>query len=180
MRKSFIVTILMFITLQGTVQAGAARGCANVSALVETPVSALLANPAVPTPNAVRLAAQFHDCLTSRNICGIVSRSQNDGETLITADTTRDLPSASERALFILRSIPRLRNDSNQYCLVAQRAASAPLQQWIVYGWVIPANAGPILPLQKQSLDDTSAAHGESLRALAAALWSFAERMSGQ
>jgi hypothetical protein len=181
MRTSFVVTSITLIGLHGTVHAGAPRGCANVSAQAEAPVRALLVSPASPTPDSARLIAQFRACLTSRNICGIVSKTQGDTKTLITAEATRDLPGASEQAVLLLRSIPRLRSDSNQYCLVAQRAAAAPsAQQWIVYGWVIPANAGPVLPLQKQALDNAGAVHGESLRALAAALWSFAERMSGQ
>src|SRR5580698_7566532 len=181
MRTSIVVTSITLIALHGTVNAGVPRGCANVSALVEAPVRALLANPALPTHDSARLVGQFRACLTTQNICGIVSKAQDGAKTVITAEATRDLPGASEQAVLLLRSIPRLRSDSNQYCLVAQRAAAAPsAQQWIVYGWVIPANAGPVLPLQKQALDNAGAVHGESLRALAAALWSFAERMSGQ
>lgn len=180
MRTSIVITSITLIALHGPVHAGTARGCANVSALAEGPVRAVLANPASPTADSARLFAQFRACLSSQNICGIVSKTRDDTKALITAEATRDLPAVPEQAVLLLRSIPRLRSDSNQYCLVAQRVAAAPAsQQWAVYGWVIPANNGPVLPLQKQSLDNTGV-HGESLRALAAALWSFAQRMSGQ
>jgi hypothetical protein len=79
------------------------------------------------------------------------------------------------------RSIPRVRNDSNQYCLVSEKfTATTSEQQWDVYGWVIAPNASETLPLQRQVLDYKALSDPRSLRGLAAALWFFAERMSGQ
>jgi hypothetical protein len=83
--------------------------------------------------------------------------------------------------IFLVRSIPRVRNDSNQYCLVSEKFGGATsAQQWDVYGWVIAPNASEVLPLEKQVLDYKAVSDPGSLRALAAALWFFAERMSGQ
>jgi hypothetical protein len=168
MRTSLIVGITL-IVLPGIVQAQSPRACAQVSALVEASVRPLFADPAARA------------CLATRNICSLVSKPQNEGTTLITAEATRDVPAASGQPALLVRSIPRLRNDSNQYCLVAQRVADVPSAPvWVVFGWVIPANAGPVLPLQRQPLDTRTSASNASLRALAAALWSFAGRMSGQ
>jgi hypothetical protein len=108
-------------------------------------------------------------------------------EALVAGDVTADLPiqyvsvQGKSSVIFLVRSIPRVRNDSNQYCLVSEkfgRATSA--QQWDVYGWVIVPNASEALPLEKQVLDYKAMSDPRSLRALAAALWLFAERMSGQ
>jgi hypothetical protein len=83
--------------------------------------------------------------------------------------------------VFLVRSIPHIRNDANQYCLVSEKLeGAASEQQWNVYGWVIAPNAGETLPLQRQMLEDNSASDPRSLRGLAAALWFFAERMSGR
>jgi hypothetical protein len=54
------------------------------------------------------------------------------------------------------------------------------VQQLDVYGWVIAPNASEALPLRKQVLDDKAISDPKSLRSLAAALWFFAERMSGR
>jgi hypothetical protein len=83
--------------------------------------------------------------------------------------------------IFLVRSIPRVRNDSNKYCLVSEQFSGATsVQQWDVYGWVIAPNASEVLPLQRQVLDYKAVSDPRSLRGLAAALWFFAERMSGQ
>jgi hypothetical protein len=54
------------------------------------------------------------------------------------------------------------------------------VQQLDVSGWVIAPNASEALPLRKQVLDDKAISDPKSLRSLAAALWFFAERMSGR
>jgi hypothetical protein len=102
-------------------------------------------------------------------------------------DVTADLPAqylpgqGELSAILLVRSIPRVRNDSNQYCLVSEKFARATsVQQWDVYGWVIAPGGGEPLPLQRQVLDYKAESDPGSLRGLAAALWVFAERMSGQ
>jgi hypothetical protein len=83
--------------------------------------------------------------------------------------------------IFLARSIPRVRNDSNQYCLVSEKQSGASaLQQWEVYGWVIAPNARRALPLERQTLDSKAMPDPRSLRGVASALWFFAARMSGQ
>jgi len=57
---------------------------------------------------------------------------------------------------------------------------AASEQQWDIYGWVIAPNASEALPLQRQVLEYKAVSDPGSLRSLAAALWFFAERMSGQ
>ena len=182
MRVPLAVTAILMIAPHGTVNAGPVRACAQVSARVAAAVRPLFANLDEGGPDATRLVAELRACLSSRNICTVVSDGRYGKEALVAGDVStdlppRDLPEQGESpVIFLVRSIPRVRNDSNQYCLVSERpTAATAVQQWNVYGWVIAPNAGEVLPLQKQSQSDP-----RSLRGLAAALWFFAERMSGQ
>jgi len=187
MRIPLAITSIGLIALHGTANAGPLRACAQVSGLVAGAVRPLLANLAEPQPDAPELRAQLRSCLSSRNICGVVYDTRYGKEALVAGDVTADLPEqfmsgqGKASVIFLARSIPRVRNDSNQYCLVSERISEATsLQQWDVYGWVIAPNASETLPLQRQVLDDKTLSDPRSLRGLAAALWFFAERMSGQ
>jgi hypothetical protein len=187
MRIPLAITSVALIALHGTVNAGSLRACAQVSALVVEAVSPLLANPAEPQPDAPQIRAQFRACLSSRNICSVVYDTRYGKEALVAGDVTADLPTqylsgqGKASVIFLVRSIPRVRNDSNQYCLVSEQFSGATsLQQWDVYGWVIAPSASETLPLQRQVLDYKAESDPRSLRGLAAALWFFAERMSGQ
>jgi len=178
---------IALIALHGTVNAAPARACAQVSALVEGAVRPLFAPLPEPTPDGAQLPAQFRSCLSSKNICSVVSSAAHGGQALVAGDVTADLPAqyVSEQGkspvIFLVRSIPRVRNDSNQYCLVSEKlSATTSVQQWDVYGWVIAPNNSELLPLQRQVLDDKAESDPRSLRGLAAALWFFAGRMSGQ
>jgi hypothetical protein len=187
MRITLATTTIALIALHGTVNAVPLRACAQVSALVEGAVRPLFANLAELHHDAVQLRAQFRSCLSSRNICSVVHNAAHGKQALVAGDVTADLPEqyVSEQdkssVVFLVRSIPRVRNDSNQYCLVSEGFSGATsVQQWNVYGWVIAPNAGEPLPLQRQLLNDRAESDPRSLRGLAAALWFFAERMSGQ
>jgi hypothetical protein len=187
MRVPLAITSIALIALHGTVNAGPLRACAQVSALVDGAVHPLLANLAEPHPDATQLRAQFRACLSSRNICSVVYNARYGKEALVAGDVTADLPAqylseqGESSVIFLVRSIPRVRNDSNQYCLVSEKFSGATsVQQWDVYGWVIAPNASEALPLPRQVLDYKAVSDPRSLRVLAAALWFFAERMSGQ
>jgi hypothetical protein len=187
MRIPLAVTSIALIALHGPVNAEPLRACEQVSALVNGAVRPLLANLAEPQPDATQLVAQFRACLSSRNICSVAYNTRYGKEALVAGDVTADLPpqylseQSKSSVILLVRSIPRVRNDSNQYCLVSEKLAGATsVQQWDVYGWVIAPNASQALPLQRQVLDDKAVSHPRSLRGLAAALWFFAERMSGQ
>ena len=184
MRISLAVATIA-LALHGTVNAGPLRGCAQVSALVDGAARHLLAI-SEPQTDAAQLRSRFDSCLRSRNICGVVHNA-NGKDALAAGDISADLPvlSMSEQGnssiIFLVRSIPRVRNDSNQYCLVSEKLNGvASPEQWDVYGWVIAPNSNEPLPLQREVLDYKSVSHPGSLRGLAAALWFFAERMSGQ
>jgi len=179
MRIELATTSIALFALQGTVNAGPLRACAQVAPRVDVAVRPLLAKPAETRSDAEQLRA----CLSSRNICSVVHNARDGREALVAADTTTDLPAQNlswqgkSLVTFLVRSIPRVRNDSNQYCLISEQlSGAASAKQWYVYGWVIPPNATETLPLQKQILESDP----RSLRGLAAALWYFAERMSGQ
>ena len=185
MRIPLAVTSITLIALHGPVSAGPLRACEQVSALVDGAVRPLLANEL--QPDATQLLAQFRACLSSRNICSVVYNTRYRKETLVAGDVTADLApqyvseQGKSSVIFLVRSIPRVRNDSNQYCLVSEKVSGATsVQQWDVYGWVIAPNASEALPLQRQVLDYKVVTDPRSLRGLAAALWFFAERMSGQ
>jgi hypothetical protein len=185
MRISLAVTTIA-LALHGAVNAAPVRGCAQVSALVDAAVRPLLANPAEPQRDAAQLRSSFHSCLRSRNICSVVYNTDGK-EGLAAGDITADLPAqygsgqGSSSIIFLVRSIPRVRNDSNEYCLVSAKSDGvAAAQQWDVYGWVIAPNSSEPLPLERKLLDYEPVSHTGSLRGLAAALWLFAERMSGQ
>ena len=187
MRIPLATTSIAVVALHGTAQAGPAEACAQVSVLVDAAVRPLLANPAESEPDATQLLAQFRACLSSRNICSVVYNAGDGKEALVAGDVTSDLPiqyasvPGKSSVIFLVRSIPRVRNDTNQYCLVSEKfGAATSAQQWDVYGWVIAPNASEALPLEKQILDYKPVSDPGSLRALAAALWFFAERMSGQ
>src|SRR5262249_49853248 len=137
-------------------------------------------------PDSANLGAQLDACLNSRNICGVLQGGRYRKGELVAGDTTADLPVqnvyAQEKSFVILlvRSIPRVRNDSNQYCLVAEQSpGGASVKAWEVYGWVLAPKGGETLPLQREVLDH-KAGSPVSLRGLAAALWFFAARMSGE
>ena len=187
MRIPLAITSVALIALHGTIAAGSVRACAQVSALLDGAVGPLLANLAGPQPDSAQFRAQFHACLSSRNICSVMYNTRYGKKALVVGDITDDLPAQymSEQGkasvIFLVRSIPRVRNDSNQYCLVSEKFSGATsVQQWDVYGWVIAPNATQALPLQRQVLDYKAVSDPGSLRGLAAALWFFAERMSGQ
>jgi hypothetical protein len=182
-----LATTIAFLALHATVNAGPKHACAQVSTLVDGAVRPLLANLAESQSDVTQLHAQFGACLSSRNICGVMYDARHGKEALIAGNVTADLPAQylsgqdKSSVTLLVRSIPRVRNDSNQYCLVSEKKrGSASAQQWDIYGWVIAPNAREALPLQRQALEDTSVADPRSLRSLAAALWFFAERMSGQ
>jgi hypothetical protein len=183
MRMPLAVTTIALIAVQGLVKAEPVRPCAQVSALVVGAVHPLLANLTEQQPDAARLRAQFHSCLSSRNICSVVYNTNGKGA-LVAGDVTADLPAqyvSEQGTSFLVRSIPRVRSDLNQYCLVSERFnEGTSVQEWGVYGWVIAPNSNEPLPLQKQVLDYKPVSGPASLRGLAAALWFFAERMSGQ
>jgi hypothetical protein len=157
-----------------------------VSELVDKAVSPLLENPPEHQEGAAQLHAQLRSCLSSHNICGVVDNPGHGAAALVAGDVTADLPQfdsakSGSPVVFLVRSIPHIRNDANQYCLVSEKLdGGTSEQQWNVYGWVIAPNAGETLPLQRQVLEDNSASDPKSLRGLAAALWFFAERMSGR
>ena len=187
MRIPLATTSIAVIALHGTAHAGPVEACAQVSVLVDAAVRPLMANRAESEPDATQLRAQFRACLSSRNICSVVYNALEGKEALVAADVTADLPvqyvsaQGKSSVIFLVRSIPRSRNDSNQYCLVSEKlSAATPVRQWDVYGWVIAPNASEALPLEKQVLDYKPVSDPGSLRALAAALWFFAARMSGQ
>lgn len=187
MRILLAITCIGPIALQATADAGPPHACAEVSALVDGAVRPLLANLAEPKPDATSLGTKFRACLSSRNICGVIYNAGNGKEALVAGDVTTDLPAESLPApdrssvAFLVRSIPRVRNDSNQYCLVSEEVSGASaVRQWDIYGWVIAPKASEALPLQRQVLESKSVSDPRSLRSLAAALWLFAERMSGQ
>src|SRR5215472_12808404 len=122
MRIPLAITSVALIGLQGTVNAGPPQACAQVSALVDGAVSPLLANLPESQPDATQLHSQFRACLSSRNICSVVYNARYGKEALVAGDVTADLPeqSTSEQGkssiMFLVRSIPRVRNDANQYC----------------------------------------------------------------
>jgi hypothetical protein len=187
MRIPLAVTSSALIAWYGPVNAGPVRACEQLSALVDRAVRPLLGNLAEPQADATQLVAHFRACLSSRNICSVVYDTRDGKQALVAGDVTADLPphyrseQSKASAVLLLRSIPPVRNDSNQYCLVAEKLAGATsVEQWDVYGWVIAPNASQALPLQKQVLEDEAVSHPRSLRGLAAALWYFAARMSGQ
>jgi hypothetical protein len=187
MRIPIATTTIALIALHGVVDAGPLRACAQVSAQVDGAVRALLVKPAQSESDATQLAAQFHECLSSRNICSVVHDTRYGRDALVAGDVTSDLPLQYESdhgkssVILLVRSIPQVRTDSNQYCLVSDKVTGATsARQWDVYGWVIAPKAREALPLQKQVLEDKAVSDPRSLRGLAAALWFFAERMSGQ
>jgi hypothetical protein len=187
MRTPSAIASIAFTVLHGPVNAGPPPACAQVSTLVDGAVDTLLANPAESQVDATQVRAQFRACLNSHNICSVVYNARYRNAALVAGDVTDDLPAqytseqGTSSVMFLLRSIPRVRNDPNRYCLISERFSGASsLQQWDVYGWVIAANASEPLPLQRQVLDYKPVSDPRSLRGLAAALWLFAERMSGQ
>ena len=186
MRIAPAVTTIALLALHQSVSAGSSRACAQVSAQVETAVRPLLASCAAPKPDVAPLHRLFGSCLNSHNICSVVFNTRHGEQALVAADVTADLPArdlsehGKSSVIFLVRSIPRVRNDSNQYCLVSEKfSATTSAEQWNVYGWVVAPNADQPLPLERQLLEDQTASDPRSLRGLAAALWFFAERMSG-
>ena len=187
MRIPLAGAMLAIIALHGPVNAGPVRACAQVSTLVDGAVQPLLANVADPPPASTHLRAEFGSCLGSRNICSVVKSNRDRKGAVVSGDVTTDLPAldvsgqAESQVILLVRSIPRVRNDSNEYCLVSEKLhGAAPAQPWNVYGWVMAPNGGKALPLQRQVLEYRPESQPRSLRGLAAALWLFAERMSGK
>lgn len=187
MRIPLAATGLALLASPGLSCAAPVRACEQVSALIDAVSRPLLANQTEPRTEETRLAAQVHNCARAHNICAVVYDGRRGGQVLVAADVTVDLPQQDlsrqgrPSVSLLLRSIPRVRNDSNQYCLLSTPlSAGASAQQWNVSGWVIAPNAGEALPLQNQVLNDNAKSDPRSLRGLAAALWFFATRMSGQ
>jgi len=187
MRIPLATTSMALMALDGTGNAGPVRACAQVSGLVDGQVSLQLENLPEVQADATQLRTQLRTCLSSRNICSVVYDIRNGKGVLVAADVTPDLPAQNlseqgkSSAIVLVRSIPRVRTDSNQYCLISEKSSEASsVQRWDVSGWVIALNASEPLPLQRQVLDDKEASDPTSLRGLAAALWFFAERMSGR
>jgi hypothetical protein len=187
MRIPLVVTSVALIALHRPVDAGPVRACEQVSPLVDAAVRPLLAQAAELKPDDTRLLAQFRDCLSAHNICTVAHNTRDGKGTLIAADVTADLPAqdvsgqGKATVIFVVRSIPPVGNDANQYCLLSERFSGASSgQQWNVYGWVLAPNTSEALPLEKRVLEDKAASDPRSLRGLAAALWFFAERMSGR
>jgi len=187
MRIPLAIPSMALIAMHGIVKAGPVRACAQVSGLVDGQVSVPLENLPDAQPHATQLRTQLRACLSSRNICSVIYDTRSGKGLLVAADVTSDLPAqylseqGKSSAIVMVRSIPRVRTDSNQYCLLSEKSSGAGAEeQWDVSGWVIAPNATEPLPLQRQVLDDKAASDPRSLRGLAAALWFFAERMSGQ
>lgn len=187
MRILLAITSMTLMGLHGTVNAGPVRACAQVLDLVDGQVSRQLENLPQVQADATQLRTQLRACLSSRNICSVLYDTRNGKGVLVAADVTSDLPAqylseqGKSSAIVLVRSIPRVRTDSNQYCLISAKSSEAgSVQRWDVSGWVIALNASEPLPLQRQVLVDNAASDPRSLRGLAAALWFFAERMSGQ
>ena len=185
MRVLLAITSIGFAALQGTVSAGPSRACAQVSGLVDEAIIKLLAGAADARPDTTPLRAQFRGCLSSHNICSVLYSTQYGKQALVAGDATADLPAQSEQGnssvILLVRSIPRVRNDANEYCLVSEKSSGGTsAQQWEVHGWVLAPNASEVLPLPTQGLDYKALSQPASLRGLAAALWFFAERMSGR
>jgi hypothetical protein len=187
MRIPLATTSMALMALHGTVNAGPVRACAQVSGLVDGQVGLQLENLPEVQADATQLRTQLRTCLSSRNICSVVYDNRNGKGVLVAADVTPDLPAQNlseqgkSSAIVLVRSIPRVRTDSNQYCLISEKSSEASsVQRWDVSGWVIALNASEPLPLQRQILDDKGASDPTTLRGLAAALWFFAERMSGR
>jgi hypothetical protein len=185
MRVALAIGSFTLIAVHGNVGAGTLRACAQVSTLVDGAINPPLAKEADSRPDTTQLRAQFRGCLSSRNICSLVYDAQHGKEGLVTGNTTADLPVQPEpgkpSVILLVRSIPPVRNDSNQYCLISEKLSggNSP-EQWDVHGWVIAANSSEVLPLPRQGLDYKAVSESTSLRGLAAALWFFAQRMSGQ
>jgi len=184
-----LLTVTSFALLAWHTTAGAEpiRACAQVGALLDGAVRPLLAHLAEADPNGTQLPSQFRACFGSRNICSVSYDARDGKEQLIAADVTADLPAqylsgnGSSVVILLVRSIPRVRTDSNQYCLVSEKHGGATSsQQWDVYGWVIAPRARQPLPLKREPLNYGVASRPGSVRGLAAALWFFAERMSGR
>jgi hypothetical protein len=187
MRIPLASAMMAIIALQGPVSAGPVRACAQVSTLVDGAVQPLLANVADPPPGIGQFRAEFGSCLGSRNICSVVKDSRDGKAAVVSGDVTTDLPAldvsgrGEPQVILLVRSIPPVRNDPNQYCLVSEKFRGAsPVQPWNVYGWVMAPNGSKALPLQRQVLEYRAESQPRSLRGLAAALWLFAERMSGK
>ncbi len=187
MRILLAVTSTALFSVPVTVTAAPLRACEQVWDQVKAALRPLLTEPAGSQHDGASIAAEFHTCVSAHNICGVVHDGRYRSEGLVAGDVTDDLPPRSaagptaSSAVMLVRSIPRVRNDSNQYCLVSSKSRQiAPAQQWAVYGWVITPNASEALPLQRQMLEEAGLAEPASLRGLAAALWFFAQRMSGE
>ncbi len=186
MRVLLTLTSTALCSFHGAVAAAPLRACEQVWKQVQAAVGPLLTGgTAGSQQDPASINAQFHACVTAHNICGVVDDSRQRKPALVAGDVTGDLPprtgQAASSVVVLVRSIPRLRTDSNQYCLVSSQSrevAAAP--QWAVYGWVIAPNAGEALPLQRELLEDPAVSEPISLRGRAAALWFFAQRMSGQ
>lgn len=187
MRIPVAISSFALIVLHGTVTAEPLRACAQVGALVDRAVHPLLAELNTPNADLSRLQAQLSACLSSHNICSVQNDARDGKRELAAADVTTDLPeqylaeNGKSYLIFLARSIPRVRNDSNRYCLVSERhSGDAAARQWDVYGWVIAPGSGDPLPLKRELLNYKPGSEPKSVRAVAAALWFFAERMSGR
>lgn len=187
MRIGLVAASIALVTVNDAVYAASARACEQVSALVEEALRPRIQKTESPPSEAAGIATQFRACLTTHNICTVVSSGSSGNLAMVTAELTSELPAPANgpdgrsTAALMVRSIPRVKNDSNQYCLILERAPRGSLgRQWDIYGWVIAPTTRHVLPLKKQSIEDKSLSDSVSLRALAAELWLFAARMSGE
>jgi hypothetical protein len=187
MRIGLVAAGIAFVTVNGAVYAASARACEQVSALVEEAVRPRLEKPDRPPAEAAGVTTQFRACLTTHNICSLVANGPPGSLAVVAAELTSELPAPASgpdgrsSPALMARSIPRVRNDSNQYCLILERAPrGSPGKPWDIYGWVMAPTTRHALPLKKQSVEGRSLSDSVSLRALAAELWLFAARMSGE
>jgi hypothetical protein len=187
MRTPLAITTVAAIAMHVNVYAGPLRACAQLRANVDTSAAPIIKELAIASdPGAKKLYAQFMDCLAAHNICTVMFEPQIEDEMVLEAgDLTAELPErhASQHGasfvIFAARSIPALRNDANQYCVVAESAHEASVEAFDVYGWQISVN-GSISSLQKQAPDRRNSASQLpiSARTLAAKLWFFATQQS--
>jgi len=183
MRTSFTITAIAAICLNGNVHAGPLPACAQLRANVDATAAPIIKELAIARdPGARKLFAQFMDCLAAHNICTVMFEPKTENEMVVEAgNRTADLPEryvsklGASFVIFAARSIPSLRNDTSQYCLVAESAHEASVEAFDVYGWRISVD-GSISSLPKQApqrkLDSPESPI--SARSLAAKLWFFA------
>ncbi len=170
----------------GAAHGAPAPACAEVSTRVESAVAPAIASVRGAQADAAPANTELRDCLASHNICSVVYSSRSGQQRLVAGDATADLPDAyglaqgESSVLMLVRSIPQVGGDLNRYCLISERLGEATaVHHWSVYGWVLAPQQHEALPLPRQVLDENAPSDPRSLRGLAAALWFFAQGMSG-